>query len=399
LLFREGIAKGPSGLSEKEAEKILENIYPDPHYRVEASKEELVKQRFPDKFDIHIIMPVYNGEAYVKGCVESVLSQQTSASVLLTIINNGSTDRSMKIINKILKQPLTFLKIEVLEQENKGPGGGRNRALDAMQGKYVLFLDADDRLLPGALEMLFLSAKMTGADIVQGNPIQFVYDRELPAFAQEAIQSKDENLPVIQNQTDEAENDSKVPKGQESGNGNALPKMQISDSALTLLDGYCWGKLYKSALWEEIRFTEYSWFEDTPVFFLIYPQAKKAARLEANLYAYRVNPTGLSSKANSDNPKLLDTWYVSRETLKTALKKGIDFHAKDVQKQLARQMILNAKRVRPLGRAAQEALFVLQASLVKDLLDEAFEGLDRKEKTFMKLLQEGNWNKFRVLGY
>ncbi|MBQ9438307.1 MAG: hypothetical protein IJU50_08235, partial [Lachnospiraceae bacterium] len=55
MLFREGIAKGPSGLSEKEAENLLENLYPDPHYRVEAYKEELVNQHFPDKFDIHII--------------------------------------------------------------------------------------------------------------------------------------------------------------------------------------------------------------------------------------------------------------------------------------------------------------------------------------------------------
>ena len=89
---------------------------------------------------ISVVLPVYNGEKYIKKAIDSVLEQSLTDFELI-IINDGSTDSTLDIINGF-----DDARIRLIDQENLGPGNARNKALDIACGEYVMYLDSDDWL-------------------------------------------------------------------------------------------------------------------------------------------------------------------------------------------------------------------------------------------------------------
>ena len=149
-----------SHLTPGEAQRILAGYSPDPGTTCVANN------KLDPQFDLQIIVPAYNAEKYIAQCLESALHQDTKYSYLITVVNDGSTDRTPEIIESYhVKFPD---RIEVINQENKGFSGARNVALRVLKGRYITFLDSDDVLGEGAVETLLDAANMTDADIVQG---------------------------------------------------------------------------------------------------------------------------------------------------------------------------------------------------------------------------------------
>lgn len=111
---------------------------------------------------ISVIVPIYNVETYLKGCLDSLLSQtQTNFEAIL--VDDGSTDQSGKIADMYAKKDPRF---KVIHQENKGLSGARNSALKVAQGTYVAFLDSDDYLDPNFLKIMSETALKERADVV-----------------------------------------------------------------------------------------------------------------------------------------------------------------------------------------------------------------------------------------
>ena len=105
-----------------------------------------------------IIVPVYNVGIYLDDCVDSVLSQ-THSNWEAIFIDDGSTDDSGKILDGYaVKEP----RIRVIHRQNQGVSAARNAGIDVAKGEYLLFLDADDALVPWALERLV--QRITEAD-------------------------------------------------------------------------------------------------------------------------------------------------------------------------------------------------------------------------------------------
>lgn len=96
---------------------------------------------------ISIILPVYNGENYIESAILSVLNQ-TYNNYELIIINDGSTDGTIKILKKFAN----IDKIKIFNQENKGVSSARNLGISNVSGDILMFLDADDLYLPNYLE-------------------------------------------------------------------------------------------------------------------------------------------------------------------------------------------------------------------------------------------------------
>ena len=113
---------------------------------------------------VSIITPVYNVEKYLPACVESVLTQ-TMTDWELILVNDGSTDDSGVLCRMWEKRDT---RIRVIEQSNAGVSAARNAGIEASRGRYVLFLDGDDRLRPEALALLTEKAENTAADITEG---------------------------------------------------------------------------------------------------------------------------------------------------------------------------------------------------------------------------------------
>lgn len=93
-----------------------------------------------------IIIPAYNAEAYLKRCLNSILSQNYS-DYEVVVIDDGSTDGTSNIL-------VQYPQVKVISQANHGMATARNRGLEVAQGDYILFVDCDDRLCPNALANL-----------------------------------------------------------------------------------------------------------------------------------------------------------------------------------------------------------------------------------------------------
>lgn len=114
---------------------------------------------------ISVIVPVYNGEHFIKNCIRSISSQLYS-NIEILVINDGSTDNTSKKVLSLIEKDN---RIKLYEQENLGVSAARNKGLSLAEGEYVIFVDSDDELLPNALEDLLSSAVSNDADIVCGN--------------------------------------------------------------------------------------------------------------------------------------------------------------------------------------------------------------------------------------
>lgn len=105
-----------------------------------------------------IIMPNFNGEFFLKDAIQSVLNQ-TLTDWELIIIDDGSSDSSEKIVESIIEKDD---RIKLLKNEkNLGAGLSRNRGIEIAKGRYIAFLDSDDKWVSSKLEaqLEFIQAK------------------------------------------------------------------------------------------------------------------------------------------------------------------------------------------------------------------------------------------------
>ena len=118
------------------------------------------------KIKISVIIPVYNKQNYISETLESI-ENQTLNNIEVICIDDGSTDNSLDIIENFIN---SSFKLEILKQNNLGPGIARNNALEVAKGEYVSFLDADDLYEdPQSLEKMYNLAKSSNADMVSAN--------------------------------------------------------------------------------------------------------------------------------------------------------------------------------------------------------------------------------------
>ena len=97
--------------------------------------------------NISIIIPAYNAEATIMETIESV-QQQTFSDFELIVINDGSTDRTLKLLQSIKDE-----RLKVFSYENGGLSTARNRGISHVTGEFIAFLDADDLWAPDKLEL------------------------------------------------------------------------------------------------------------------------------------------------------------------------------------------------------------------------------------------------------
>lgn len=102
---------------------------------------------------ISIIIPLYNKELNIGNTLKSVLSQNYN-DYEIVVVDDGSTDNSLNIVRNIkASEQRNGYKINIVTQENGGPSKARNTGIKNSKGGWIVFLDADDELLPGALKL------------------------------------------------------------------------------------------------------------------------------------------------------------------------------------------------------------------------------------------------------
>lgn len=111
---------------------------------------------------ISVIVPIFNAEKYLHRCIKRILAQDYTDYELL-LIDDGSTDNSGTICDEYA---IKDNRIRVFHKENGGVSSARNWGLDKAIGEYIMFVDSDDYMLPGMLEVMLSTLESKKADLV-----------------------------------------------------------------------------------------------------------------------------------------------------------------------------------------------------------------------------------------
>lgn len=142
-----------------------------------------VQQKVPeakaDLINISVVIPVYCVEDYVEECLQSVMDQSLQELEVICI-NDGSSDESWKKVRKLAEKDRRIILLQ--NEENKGLSYSRNYGLRKAHGKYIYFLDADDKIKAEAMECLFQEAEKHNLDVILFDA-ELVYEK--PEFVKE----------------------------------------------------------------------------------------------------------------------------------------------------------------------------------------------------------------------
>ncbi|MCT1194036.1 glycosyltransferase [Lactococcus lactis] len=229
---------------------------------------------------ISIIVPTYNVEKYIRTCIESILAQ-TYRNVEVIIVNDGSTDQSLAVISDLI---CSHHNIKVINQKNQGLSVARNTGIDVATGKYIIFVDSDDKIMPDFVSSLYQIADKTGADIVRGSFRDF-----------------NGNIPK-----------GWVPDFNVPTNCGTIVLDQFLSSNISFV---VWSSIYRLDFINSnhIRFTPGILFEDVDFTIRAYMLAKLVATSPERNYAYRINrPGSILTTNNAQKMSLSEEKVISQ---------------------------------------------------------------------------------------
>ena len=128
---------------------------------------------------LSLIIPVYNVEQYIARCLQSCLCQPhvTADDYELVIVNDGTKDNSMQVVEEMLRG---FNNATIINQDNQGLSMARNAGLKAAKGEYVWFIDSDDWIEGDCLHEIISRLQETEVDILQLQ-YRYVYSDGTPS--------------------------------------------------------------------------------------------------------------------------------------------------------------------------------------------------------------------------
>jgi glycosyltransferase involved in cell wall biosynthesis len=118
---------------------------------------------------ISILVPIYNVEPYLRECLDSLINQ-TLKDIEIICINDGSTDRSLSILEDYASNDP---RIHIVNKANSGYGHSMNRALDLATGDYIGIVESDDFVAPTMFDKLYEEAIINNADVVKSNYFEY----------------------------------------------------------------------------------------------------------------------------------------------------------------------------------------------------------------------------------
>lgn len=141
---------------------------------------------------VSIIMPVYNAEEYIAESAGDVLAQTYGAFELLCVYDDGTMDRSPEMLSKMAT---CDDRIRLIHNDVRGSNECRNRGIDEAIGKYLLFLDADDRFEPDLLEIVCSKAEECELEVTAFDADLFFHNTGKHKSAPRLIKSEEDPSP------------------------------------------------------------------------------------------------------------------------------------------------------------------------------------------------------------
>lgn len=236
---------------------------------------------------VSVIVPVYNVEAYLPECLDSVLSQ-TLTDIEVICINDGSPDGSLAILRRYEQADS---RVKVIDKKNEGVGKARNDGIAAAKGEYIAFMDSDD-WYPNhtTLETMYTAAKTHNVKIAGG-----YYQKHHPNGTVEDAKPSFDGLSF-------------------AVNGKTAYKDYQYDYGYTAY-------IFETAMLQNNRilFPPYGRFQDPPFFVQAMIAAGEFYALDAPTYCYRMVPSG----AKYSGSKTLDMLKGIGDNLRVSKEHGL----------------------------------------------------------------------------
>lgn len=305
--------------------------------------------------ELSVIVPVYNGETTITACLDSILQQNADCRVQLIVVDSDSTDSTPALLQRYQNLPDVVLSSCTAP---RSAAAARNEGLRHAVGRWIMFVDSDDLLLPGAIRTLLDAAKQQDADIVQGG-WQYLFS--------------DNTRGPVQTYAAAAYT-----------GAAALDRFD--------LPGMPWGKVYRRELFDAIRFPAYyTCFEDSIIHFLVFRKAQRIASIPDTVYLWRKNPKGLTS-TNQHRPAAIQSYWIMEELLEQDAALGL---AHDDLYRCTLTLQLTAfchNTIAGLSVEVQQEIFKACCALYAHALPgETGAGLPRRVRWGVKALQEQNF--------
>lgn len=300
------------------------------------------------KYNLQIVIPMYNVQKYIVACLNSIFSQKTEYTYKVIVIDDGSTDSGTALIKETFKDK----DIKIIRQANKGTASARNEGIAVIEADYVMFVDADDTLKPGAIESLLKKAYEEDACVVEGGYEVFSRGITLPMIHQEGKVEE--------------------PCGK--------------------LWGFAWAKVFKAKLLSDVCFPDEYFYEDTIVSYILYPQCSAAYTIKDTVYRYRRNPGGFSHIRGND-VKLLDSFWVLYYVIQEMQQRGVVI-TQGIYEAIIHSMINCCMRILLMNdEIRKEVLNVFSVILDTDFKE--FSCKDPELAIFEKTVKNNDYYKFR----
>ena len=225
---------------------------------------------------VSVIIPAYNIEKYIERCLVSI-KNQSEKNIEIIVVNDGSTDDTLKVINEVALNDKRFI---IIDKKNEGIIEARKSGFDIAKGKYILFVDGDDWISLNIISSLYNYAEINNLDIVVNN-----------AWSTDGINKKAFNT-FNENVVDEMRNDPL--------------KYFLIDQILPSM----WGKLIKKEyiIKNNISFVrKLNYAEDLASVAAWFMNSPKVDFIEERYYYYYQRSDSISKKPNEKIIEIIDS--------------------------------------------------------------------------------------------
>lgn len=282
-------------------------------------------------YKISVIIPMYNASKYIDKCLKS-LEKQTQKDIEVILINDGSTDNSLDILNKYKSK-----NIKVYTQENKGPGAARNLGISLAKSKYIGFVDIDDYIHKDMYKLMLEEIESSNSDIV---------------ICDYYAVNNNKNI------------------YKDNGTKDMYSNLKTNPKLLNIIHPCPWNKIYKRELFNKYKFKENIKYEDFEVIPKILYEAKRISKIDKPLYYYVYNFQGESLTISN---KLFDIFIALESLIK-------HFKTQKVSKEFLIE--LEYLTIRKLLMYNEKALYLKIRKDIKVFLNKSFEILNKYFKNW-----------------
>lgn len=308
--------------------------------------------------DLTIIIPAYNAEKYISCCLNSIFKQNIKFSYEVIVINDGSIDNTLNIINSFRDNK----NLVIISQENAGISATRNKGLEVASGKYIMFLDSDDLLENNSINLLLSEALENNIDIVEGNYL-FYYE------------------------------DNSTVSGKPKWTEKFFIDLISNKYFISKIQGFPWGRIYSRDLWANVNFPLNFDYEDSIIQLTIFQKASTFVYIPNNIYKYRITKSSISSRLKGTE-KSLDSYFVLKYIIDQNKLIGLEMDSHFYKLILKHLGYLLYLRTNGINKSLMDSLLEDASLLLIELENYRPKDLSLKEKLLINSIKSQNTKKW-----